>query len=168
MYDNASLNAKIEKLNAQVLASKKTVDELNAEIEKYKGEAKVMNERHNELVEKIKKNGEMEEKVRIASAKEAKIKDVISRVESVYESFECNLTCLLCGEISQKCTVCIPCGHCFCEKCITGGKHKVCPNCSAKIHDTFESKVLEEIACKFAYSKKMVDVFKDDKFWKFQ
>jgi len=143
------------------------MDDLTKGIEKYKLDYKKSEEIINELTEKLKKFSDLESKEKITAAKESKIKDVIARVENIYESFECNLTCLLCGEISQKCTICIPCGHCFCGKCIVD-KHKTCPNCQKKIHETMESKVLDEIACKFAYGKKMVDVFKDDKYWTFQ
>jgi len=106
----------------------------------------------------------MEQKVKIATAKESKIKGLLNRIEGIYESFQCNLTCFVCGEISQNCTLCIPCGHCFCGKCLVG-KYDKCPNCSQGIEETFESKALEEIACKFSYSKKMVDLFKDDTYW---
>ncbi len=113
----------------------KALDAFKREIEKYKAElisGSAREKEIEELKERLKRCSDTEEKSKVVAAKEAKIAEVIQRVEGIYESFQCNLTCLVCGEIAQKCALCIPCGHCFCGSCAK--KQKICPNCSEKVN----------------------------------
>ena len=89
------------------------------------------------------------------------MKDLIKRIDEIYESFQCNLTCVLCGDIIENCIMYIPCGHSFCGKCIE--KFDQCPNCTLKIQDKNNIKALDEIACKFSSSNNMFNIFKDNK-----
>ena len=122
---------------------------------------KHMNEDIGDLKAQLDKWIDINKRVRNTTSSDNKIKDILTRIETIYKSLQFNLTCLVCGGLSQKCSICIPCGHCFCSKCISGKSQ--CPNCSNKINQAFESKALSDISCKFMHNKKAMDAFKDEK-----
>jgi len=132
--ENSAQNKQIELLTSTINKNNRHIEELKNMIESLKMLEKECEDKGKEienLKTKLNELKDIEEKQAILHLKESKINDVIKRVESVYESFQCNLTCLVCGEISTKCTLCIPCGHCFCGTCIS--KYKACPTCTKRV-----------------------------------
>ena len=134
-----------------------------------------------------KKSGELSLKINQALEKtEKELRATVGKLVAAEEASETAFTCMTCLEIMTKPVTCIPCGHSYCETCLSssipsygryeqkesGNRGKVghCPECAAggasgasskKTEYYIENQLLENLCARYVFRKQAIASLKN-------
>lgn len=84
--------------------------------------------------------------------KERELGASIAKIIASEEASEASFTCVQCMDLYSDAVTCIPCGHSYCEKCVSG--NKICSQCGPSSKITYyRNDLLEELTTKFRFRK---------------
>eukprot|EP00946_MAST-07B_sp_MAST-7B-sp1_P003767 g3767.t1 len=170
------LRAQLGAKQAELAATNEKCTNLSLELKEAK--ASTMRARRKSVIEMAKKSSTVAAKVREAlRATETELRATVSKLVAAEEASESAFTCLACMEIMKRPVTCIPCGHSFCEACLTGvpsfgeknaagkaqgGSIVSCPECSSSgsglppppaTEYHIENQLLENLTARYVFRK---------------
>jgi chromosome segregation ATPase len=128
-----------------------------------------------------KKAGQFEKKLSEALKKtEKELRATVSKLIAAEEASETAFTCMKCMEIMKKPVTCIPCGHSFCESCLSsnvisyddrgngggGSGGGGCPECESNDHAKkteyyIDNQLLENLCARYVFRKQAISSLKN-------
>eukprot|EP00943_MAST-04B_sp_MAST-4B-sp1_P009221 g9221.t1 len=142
--------------------------------QKKQDELHAIEQKYNELLHDAadsKENARLANKLKET---EKELRNTLAKIIKTEEATESAFTCLKCMNIFDNPITCIPCGHSFCEKCVTqynkqnpttnNRKDKCCPECNdvkaaatKKVDYYIQNELLENLSSRFLFRKQAIE-----------
>eukprot|EP01083_Nonionella_stella_P092532 259072_1 len=88
------------------------------------------------------------------SIMESEVTQAVDKLLRVYAAMEGSFTCTVCMKPFKEPKTCYPCGHTFCESCLSSTK--TCQECKSDFTDILDQKRLSDLSGKFSFSAQVL------------